>query len=398
MQLMDIRLRYFKHETKDLYRRYQQLLIIFVSLFGLMLVERPDMPARPILNFADAPLDTLKNTLLVMLWVSFVGLWTYMHRMAIQGADLSRYALTFPISKSRLKLIDLSVLLVSFGVFFVLFGFSIYWAVRADRPWGLDGRFVGYWFSMLCLSLAVAKTVAYGSSTRRKLLQILAWTILLASPHAMSGFTWYAAIVMCNVVAIACLLSDDQSWIDNTKPVSVRTPNHPLLSMAWFYVKLLFQQYRPLSFGRMAWAALPLVFVWWLITVAGNVRDAHLLTHLAFGTAAGLLSGLHAVFLSANDVMLRHLRSTSHGVWIVDGLSQLLVLVVGGVVFAGFSGVLTLTTPVFVWQYLLQMSLYYLGLLLLLRATCFHVSETSVFLKFGACVCAMLLGGQLICL
>lgn len=130
--------------------------------------------------------------------------------------------------------------------------------------------------------------------------------------------------------------------------------------------------------------------------IANNSRDAHLFAHLGWGTAIGFLSGLYGLFLQANAVMSPFLKSTPYGAWVVDEFCGSLVIMVGGLLLTGFVMLFFVSSSVFGLQFLLQLSLYYLVLLRLLKNNWFHQYENAVYLKFVVCVTGMLLGGLII--
>jgi hypothetical protein len=101
----------------DLYRRYAQVIMVFLLLFGILLKERPSLLAEPLLHFWRAPGQLLPDLAFGLAWTALVTAWTSIHGPFIRGGALARYSRSLPLPRPALKLVDLSVLGLSMPVF-----------------------------------------------------------------------------------------------------------------------------------------------------------------------------------------------------------------------------------------------------------------------------------------
>ena len=326
----------YRQQSDDLYRRYGHVLTIGLSLFGLMLLERPSLLAAPLLQFWRAPAEWLANLAHAAGWMALVAAWAGVHRGFVRGGAFAAFSRSLPLPPHSAALVDLGMLGVSLQIFLLPFCIAIWLAWDAGNPAGADGRFWLYLPLLAVLTVSVAKAVVFGSDRRARLVLAGTFAALMFAGQLPAGFFPSAGVaaVLC-FCAREALRPAARVWRHAPaarKDAPSTLPGLP--PVLRLYHGLLVRRQPQANLLRLVLAALPQAAAWWMVVYAGKSDDARAFVQLACALSAALVSGFFYTFYEAGLSFQPYLRSIAHGEWRLRLAGCLLVLAATGALFA----------------------------------------------------------------
>ena len=399
MQFFRFRLRFFRVQTVDLYRRYNAIALFSLLLFGQIVIENPTLIAQPILVFSDHPRDFYKTFFPILIWFIFVIIWAQTHKEYIRGGSLTSFMKSLAIPAWSLRMIDFFTLLYGFLLFVIPFGMSIFVLIRSDTPFGSDGYFWFYFIIILSLTISIGKASVYGGNYHSYILHCISLIILFFAPVVHNEFFKIILLILPPLPLFLDIFTNSfiaESHIKNQgfgAPDFSKNPNFLLLEINYNrFLRIYWKDIIP----RIMWAVLPLSFAWWLIHDVGNSRDAKLFLHLSIGIFIGIYSGSFRVLLDGRSKLTTYAKSTSHGVLIFSILDKVSVISLGGFILFSFLIFSYKTIDLFQFKFILSVFFYYIVLLGLLGISWLQLHKRVVEIKFAVCVLALLIGGNIL--
>jgi len=342
LTLYRIRRSAFRRQSMALYRRYGQAIMLFLALFGILLRERPDLLAAPLLHFWRAPGELLAGLAWGAVWMALVATWTGIHAPFIRGGALARYSRSLPLPRHTLRLVDLAVLGLALPVLALPFAVALWTAWHSAQPFGADGRFPLYLLLFAALTLTTALAVAFGAAPRARRLAGASLTLLAAAPWLPPLLLAPAALAALAAIGFACC-AEGHASTHGTAPAFGRLLRRvpvPILLRA--QAGLLFHHHRHDSSVRLLLAGLPLLAAWWMIVYAGKVEEACGFLHVACALSVCIGSGYFYTLHVGGQGLTAWLRSMPFGGLRLALASQLLVLGAMAVLFGGAYAALAL--------------------------------------------------------
>lgn len=338
--LLQMRVRFFRVQTRSLYERYLDAGFLFALLFAPALSQAPALVLRPVLIFLEAP-SAWREPAPVLIWLALAAVWARIHRGFIQGGQLAGFVRSLPIPGMRLRLVDLAMLAMGMSVFFLPLAFGAWEALRSDQAAGAGGRFWLCLALLALLTLSLARDLVYGAHARSRYVHLLAVAALLSPPvlHPVLGKAW----VLCALSA--CLAANlVLARVDTARGARARLAW--LEKLAWCPpLVLLFTTVRRFlrtqwhdSMARILWACLPLAFCWWMLEVVGKREDAQLFTHAALGGFTGILAGCYRSLLDGRAALSAYARSMAHGERILALCDHVLVVSIAAAILLPWLG------------------------------------------------------------
>jgi len=285
-----LRRRYFALQSRALYARYAHVLTICLSMFGLVLVERPTLLAAPILHFWRDPGDWRAGLAYGAGWLLAIALWARVHRSFVRGAALAEFARASLHGQRVAPALDIALLLVALQWWALPFAIAFWTVATSDAPPpGADGRFPLYVIVLILATFAMAYAVVFGAAPVRGRRRAGAGGVLRGPAL---GF------------------------------------------LALLHVRALWRGHLHAALPRAGVALLVHAASWWMIHQVGKQRDATGFIALACCVTAYALSGLHYAFWRARQPLEPYLRSMPFGVARMLVAEHLVVLGMGGIVCA----------------------------------------------------------------
>lgn len=328
MTLYRIRRTAFRLQSMALYRRYGQALMLFLALFGILLRERPDLLAAPLLHFWRAPGTLPADLAWGAAWMALVGAWTSIHRPFIRGGALARYSRSLPLARHTARLVDLSILGLSLPVFLVPFGVALWVAARSPQMLGADGRFALYLLLFGALTLATAQAVAFGPSLRARLGAGGVLGALVAAPWLPALALPLLAAAALAATVFACMGEAAMAQAGNK-----RTALSLLPILLRVQAGLLWHRHRHDAALRLLLAGLPQLAAWWMIVYAGKVEEARAFLQVGCAMTAAIASSYFHTLHLAGQGLRPYLDSMPFGRLRMALAAQALVLGVFALVF-----------------------------------------------------------------
>jgi hypothetical protein len=342
LTLYRIRRSAFRQQSMALYRRYGQAIMLFLALFGILLRERPDLLAAPLLHFWRAPGELLAGLAWGALWMALVATWTGIHAPFIRGGALARYCRSLPLPRHTLRLVDLAVLGLALPVLALPFAVALWTAWHSAGAFGADGRFPLYLLLFAALTLTTALAVAFGAAPRARRLAGASLALLAAAPWLPPLLLAPVTLAALAAIGFACC-------------AEVHAPTHgatPLIGRALRLIRLpvllraqaglLFHHHRHESGMRMLLAGLPLLAAWWMIVYAGKVEEARGFLHVACALSVCIASGYFYALHVGGQGLAAWLRSMPFAGLRLALASQVLVLGTMAVLFGSAYAALAL--------------------------------------------------------
>ena len=333
LTLYRIRRAAFRQQSMDLYRRYGQVIVVFLALFGILLKERPSLLAEPLLHFWRAPGQVLPDLAFGLAWMALAGAWTSVHRPFIRGGALARYSRSLPLPRHTPRLVDLSILGLSLPVFLVPLCVALWIAGRSGQAFGVDGRFPLYLLLFAALTIATAQAVAFGPSVRARLSAGATLAALVAAPWLPYLLLVPTAMAALAAAAFACMADSPARAQGAARAGKERSGPVRLLILLRVQGALLFHRHRYDAGMRLLLAGLPQLAAWWMIVYAGKVEEARGFLHVGCALTLCFTSGYFYTLHVGGQSLAPWLRSMPFGRLRMALASQLLVLAATALLF-----------------------------------------------------------------
>lgn len=322
--LLRSRRAYFRRQSFALYLRYTHVLGVVLAMCGLLLLERPALPAEPILHFWREPGSLGANAAWAGAWLACVALWARIHRGFIAGGALAAYARSLPLAPGTLRLVDAAMLLVSLQVFLV---------PAALAAWTVATQGAGMaWFGLRAGLLAALSVLAAHAAASRATPRALA--LFGAGYLALAGAGGYGALepvvlglALAGVLAglVRALAADPQP----REAGRARRAGGPKLGGMVFLVAwqlAVARRHAHAALPRIALAASLQAACLWMIFGAGKLAESAAFLKVGCWFSAAILSGLFYLFHTARAQLGGWLRSLAYGTLRIAAAEQLCVL------------------------------------------------------------------------
>jgi len=380
--------------TKDLYGKYFHIVMLFLAFFGIILTERPEIIAWPILHFKSEPSNIVVSIVAVLIWHIAIWCWISVHRNGVRGGRFWDHSRSLPVGDAERRFVDAVILSLCLIGFWGILGYVAYHASVSAYPSGVDGLFGFYFLGFIFLTLSFSKIAAYHHVKKIYFLHLMASMILIMSPGAV-GHQFQLGLL--SIFFLLLIYRIVQAEI-KPRQDSIASSSYFLLSIFFasnIYVYLSFIQVRCLLkeshafLPRMGIACLLNLLFYWLATLpnrSSNEKIAFL--HISFVATCGLASGLYAVLHGARVQIEPWLGTTPFGRLRWKFCEGIVVCSIVLFIFL-FLSILYFRALDFSWQYLLQTSMFYLLAMPVLGIDYITRNRNSVILKF--CILAPVL-------
>ncbi|MCC2973936.1 hypothetical protein [Massilia sp. IC2-476] len=306
--LLRSRRAWFRRESFGFYLRYAHVLGVVVALCGPMLLERPELPAEPILHFWREPGSVGANAAWAGAWLAIVALWARIHRGFIAGGALAAYARSLPLDRSTLRQVDTAMLLVGLQVFVVPVALTI-WQVAAHgggAPW-----FILRAVLLALLSFGAAQAAAMRPTAHSLAMLCVGYGVLAGC----GAYGPYEPLVL-GLASSAVLLGLRSALAADPVPHApgrarrgggLRIGGMAFL-LAW-QANVLVRGHAHAGLPRILLAAALQVACLWMIFSVGKLAESSAFLKVGCWMIAAVLSGLFHVLWSARAPLAEWLRS-----------------------------------------------------------------------------------------
>lgn len=310
--LLRSRRAWFRRQSFALYLRYAHVLGVVVALCGPMLLERPALPAEPILHFWREPGSLGANAAWAGIWLAVVALWARIHRGFIAGGALAAYARSLPLAPRTLRQVDAAMLLVSLQVLLVPAGLAA-WQVATHEGGAA-------WFPLRAVLLALLSLGAAQAAAMRpsalSLATLCAGYVLLAGAGAYGPFEpLVLALGSAGMLAgLRSALAADPAPIapGRTRRAGGTRSGGMRFLLAW-QARVLVRGHAHAALPRIAFGTSLLAACLWMIFSVGKLAESSAFLKVGCWLIAAVLSGLFHVFWTARAPLADWLRSMPSG-------------------------------------------------------------------------------------
>ena len=396
--LYQVRQKFLYLSTRTLYRHYSHLVILFLAFFGMLVREKPEVLAWPILHFASHPSDIAMSAVALATWQILVWCWTAIHRKGVSGDHFWTYSQSLALSRYLRQSVNLMILFVCLSIFWIVIGFASFRTLLSSHPSGVDGNFWVYIFLFLLLTLSVANIAAFSTTLGVQASHVVASLALVLVPALIDDRFAGATLVLFFPILLRHIFSPVSasaipSLVQRTVPGYAR--RYPGFVLAGIQGRVLLQHMHAVL-PRIAAAGLISVLSHWLIGIPGKLDDdRRIFFHIACAASIAILSGLYFLQSSARMKIDSWLSTTALGYirWkLVENA------IVGGIVGAVFlpSYVIHQVNSSFDPYYLLKTYLFYLTLLPILGVDWITRHQNAMLIKLAIVVFAFILGTNIL--
>lgn len=391
--LYRIRRAAFRQGSVDLYRRYGQVIVLSLALFGILLKERPGLLAEPLLHFWRAPGELLPDLAFGAAWMALVAAWTAAHGAPIRGGALARYCHSLPLARRTHRLVDLSILGLALPVFLLPFAVALWIAIRAGDALGADGRFPVYLLLFASLTLTTAQAVAFGPQARTRLVAGATLAALVGAPWLPAPLLAPLAVAALAGVALACTGERPAPG----HAAGGRAPPLRVPVLLRIQAGVLLHRHRHEGAMRLLLSSLPQLAAWWMIVYADKGAQAWGFLHVGCAFTVCLTSGwFHTLHVAAGSLR-PWLRSMPYGLLRMTLAAHLLVLALSLLLFgATLAALASSFGPRHgVTLAMAQVGAYWLAWLPLLGLPFIQRHKDGVLFKFALVAVALLIAFHL---